>query len=899
MVFARTGWTQGGLATDLTPSRLFRLVRSWVARVGWPRSRIHGARFLRAFLSPNGRRSAAKWAYSGALADVGGRKFAPLRASRVFGLPARYLVVKEREQMARILTLDEIEGEPVGGKASGLARLRDMGLRVPEAVVLVGATLETPEGELDELVQKLVERFGADRVAVRSSALGEDGVESSFAGQYETVLDVAGAAEMRDAIRVCLESVENARASAYRDARDAQAEESSVPMSIVVQRMVDARVSGVCFTACPVTNRRNRLVIDAIEGLGEALVSGEASPDHEEWLREERVWEETQLAGEAPFLRREERTQIAEEAIVAEGRVGEPIDLEWAIDRQGTLQWLQARPITTLAYDPQTLDTLLEEVGDVYTRCNVGEMMPGAVSPLTYSTCAKGIDVGWQRIKDDIRLPRGSAPPRPYLGMSHGHLFINMSEGARVSSSVSGTSGDQQSLAICGRLVPEVVAPPPPPLYVRLPRLLRQAWAILRPAPRIRRMEELLALGAIPRESTGLESWRAVDARMPDLFEAYQLHLVVSSGAGALTPILLGQLAGDAEPSDEHHAIVASVLSGAKNVESADIAEGAERILHGLLAAADRSASFVDRGAAEARTWLESEDAADVGVLYRAYMSKHGHRSLRELDIRQPEWAHDPTPLIRSLQTQLRGRLSSTDAARSAAVVKTSPPEGAARFDRIQKFAHIAVRNRERCKSLLVGLTTIFKRAYRALGDQLVAEGRLADADSIYFLFHEEIETLATAPPGHALRDEALARREALAYQETLRFPEVMVGRPQPERPSFEGADEQLVIGKPVSRGRVEGIVRVVMTLEEAESLEPGEILVAPITDVGWTPYFGVISGLVTDVGSAVSHGAVVAREYGLPAVLNTRNGTSILRTGERVILDGDRGTIERLDWTA
>jgi len=231
--------------------------------------------------------------------------------------------------------------------------------------------------------------------------------------------------------------------------------------------------------------------------------------------------------------------------------------------------------------------------------------------------------------------------------------------------------------------------------------------------------------------------------------------------------------------------------------------------------------------------------------------------------------------------------------------VNTSPPEGAARFDRIRKFAHIAVRNRERCKSLLVGLTTIFKRAYRALGDQLVAEGRLSDADSIYFLFHEEIETLAAAPPGHALRDEALARREALAYQETLRFPEVMVGRPQPERPSFEGADEQLVIGKPVSRGRVEGIVRVVMTLEEAESLEPGEILVAPITDVGWTPYFGVISGLVTDVGSAVSHGAVVAREYGLPAVLNTRNGTSILRTGERVVIDGDRGTIERLDWTA
>ena len=104
------------------------------------------------------------------------------------------------------------------------------------------------------------------------------------------------------------------------------------------------------------------------------------------------------------------------------------------------------------------------------------------------------------------------------------------------------------------------------------------------------------------------------------------------------------------------------------------------------------------------------------------------------------------------------------------------------------------------------------------------------------------------------------------------------------------------MVGKPVSRGRVEGRVRVVKRLEEAESLKPGEILVAPITDVGWTPYFAVIGGLVTDVGSAVSHGAVVAREYGLPAVLNTRNATEILRTGERVVLDGDRGTIERLD---
>ena len=135
-----------------------------------------------------------------------------------------------------------------------------------------------------------------------------------------------------------------------------------------------------------------------------------------------------------------------------------------------------------------------------------------------------------------------------------------------------------------------------------------------------------------------------------------------------------------------------------------------------------------------------------------------------------------------------------------------------------------------------------------------------------------------------------------MAYQETLQFPEVAVGLPQPEALSAAESEGDVIAGKPVSGGRVEGPVRVVQNLAEAEALETGEILVAGITDVGWTPYFAIISGLVTDVGSAVSHGAVVAREYGLPAVLNTRDATRRLRTGDRVRLDGDTGLIEILE---
>ncbi len=802
--------------------------------------------------------------------------------------------------MARILELDQIEGEPVGGKATGLARLIRFGLRVPEAVVVVGLTgdaAESSDVEIARVAAELDARFPAERLAVRSSAIGEDGEEASFAGQYESVLDVCGERAIRDALVACLESAENARSAAYRDERagfGAGSEDAPV-MSIVVQRMVPARVAGVCFTACPVTHRRNRIVIDAVEGLGEALVSGHASPDHEEWLRHEGRWAATERAGERAVLEPSWRDAIVRDAIAAEARAEAPLDLEWAIDDAGTLHWLQARPITTLRRDPQELDTPLIAPDDVHTRCNVGEMMPGAVAPLTYSTCARGIDIGWQRIKDDVGLSRAESPARPYVAMSHGHLFIDLSEGARVTTAITGAPAAQQCLAICGRRVPEVVAPPPPPLWRRLPRMLRQVAAVLRPGPRIRRLEALVGRGEIPVRDTALESWQEIDARMPELFEAYGLHLVVSAGAGALTPILLGILAGDEEPADAHHEIVAAVLSGAKGVESADIAEGSERILDTLLAAPDRGERFGSLPIEEAVAWLEAEASGPPGVAYRDYLARHGHRSLRELDVRQPEWAHDPTPIVRSLQSQVRGRLAQGVMPTKAAAI-ASQPEGAARFDWLRPIAHAAVRNRERSKSLLVAETAIWKRAYRALAAQLVAEERLDCDDAIYFLLHEEIEVVASAPAGHPLREIALERREAFAYQQTLRFPEVEVGRPQPSPRHDVEASADVVIGKPVSRGQVEGRVRVVLTLEEAEALEPGEILVAPITDVGWTPYFAVVAGLVTDVGSAVSHGAVVAREYGLPAVLNTRDATRILKTGERVRLDGDRGRVERLD---
>ena len=788
--------------------------------------------------------------------------------------------------MAQILTLADGVGHPVGGKAEGLARLQSMGLRVPPTLILIGAQEGDHSTELLERVRDL----GEGRLAVRSSALGEDGAAASFAGQYETVLNVEGLQALRDAIDHCLASIQSARAQAYR--KDDQAREVGGTMSLVIQRMVEARASGVCFTADPVTQRRGRLILDSVAGLGESLVSGAASADHDELRRRSGQWEPRQLAGEQPALSLEERAQIAREALEAESIVGEPLDLEWAIDQQGVLYWLQARPITTLGLDPQVLDTPPMQEGDVFTRCNVGEMMPGAVSPLTFSTCARGIDVGWQDNMRALGVREQRSKHNVYIGMSHGHLFINLSEGARFASAVTGSHPDEQSLAICGRIVPEVVAPPPTPLRLRAPRTVRQVWSILRAKPQIRALEALVADGAIDLGPDARTTWQAIDDKMEVLYESYARHLTVSSGAGALAPILLRVLAGDEEPATEHHARVGHLFSGARDVESADIAAGAKRILESLLetAAAD---SFGEFSIEEARVWLEGSSSGAAGQAWRDYLARHGHRSLRELDVRQPEWAHDPAPLIRSLQAQFRARRAAGERQEETAL---SAPLEIGRLRWIAPMAHAAVRNRERSKSLLVATTVHFKRAYRALGDQLVQEDRLPDADAVFFLLHEELGQLVEASGPSDWGQTAVERRELLLQQQSLKFPEVAVGLPEPEaeQPPVGNADQ--VVGKPVSRGRVEGPVRVVLSLDEAEALQPGEILVSSITDVGWTPYFAIIAGLITDVGSAVSHGAVVAREYGLPAVLNTGNATRVLNTGDRVRLDGDLGLIEILD---
>ena len=235
---------------------------------------------------------------------------------------------------AKVIPLDRIGADAVGGKAAQLAQLARLGLRVPEGFVIVGAAQGNLPAELDEYSDRLV---GA--VAVRSSALGEDGAEASFAGQFETVLAVEGAPAIRKAVERCLTSAASARAQAYRDEMRAQTNGS---MAVVVQRMVDASTAGVIFTVDPVTGQRDRVVINAVRGLGEALVGGYRTPDHFVVSREGSVLER-ELHGERGSVEESRLGELLEGALKAEAGLGYPLSISNGRSA-GTTECIGSRP---------------------------------------------------------------------------------------------------------------------------------------------------------------------------------------------------------------------------------------------------------------------------------------------------------------------------------------------------------------------------------------------------------------------------------------------------------------------------------------------------------------------------------------------------------------------------
>jgi pyruvate,water dikinase len=799
----------------------------------------------------------------------------------------------------RLIPLERSEGDEVGGKAAGLAKLIQMGLRVPEGYVIVGAT----PGQLPEGLEEACAKLGDTALAVRSSARGEDGAETSFAGQYETVLDVRGAQALREAVDRCLRSAHGGRADAYRDGLSASGE---ARMSVVVQRMVDARAAGVLFTVDPVSGARDRVVVNAVPGLGEALVSGQRAADQFVLSRDGKVLE-SQTQGETPAIDAAMLQALLSDALAAEAKLGHPVDMEWAVASDGTLYWLQARPITTLdAPDLNELDSPLPQPDCVLTTYNVSEVMPGATTPLSWSALGRRLDLMMSDLYVRCGVPSALLEGRPVVVNFYGHLFINMNTMYFMGTQVLGAGKEELDYALAGCVLPDVDLGPSAPFHQRLLNTVRYFRLLFQARERLDAFTRRTAdFRWVPGQEVAT-AYRRIDEAADLVREAFAVHVHTSTLSGALLGLILRVLSGGKRPDAQHNADAAALLAQSSagstdahvSSSSLGMAEAMDKVMAALWADAEASARFIALEQDEALAWLREGAPEPIRTAFAGFLRDHGHRCIRETELRERDWQEDPRPLVLNLQRAARVPRTAPAARKedgAKEVLARLSPGARGFLGWMLPRAREGVVLRERSKSLSVRYLRQLRHGYLDIARQLVEQGRLPDEDLVFFVTHDELGRLVRGED-RALVRRALHRRRLQPQKMALEFPRVMVGKPVPLTPGGESGDAEAAMhGTPVSRGLVVGQARVARTPEEAAEMREGEILIVPYTDVGWAPYFCRAAGLATEIGSPLSHGAVVAREYGLPAVVNLPGATKRFKTGDTVRLDGNTGELRRL----
>ena len=718
--------------------------------------------------------------------------------------------------LRRLAELRESDRGEVGGKAASLGELMAAGVRVPEGVVLDATAADMTSDERRQLSGAGAwDHLGAGPFAVRSSGIAEDGIERSFAGIYESVLNVS-ADDVPAAVDRCLASALAARVAEYEPGVGGR-------MAVIIQQMIQPVAAGVALTADPINGDRSACVVTAVRGLGERLVSGEALGD--EWV----VGERGATARRQPehAIDRHQAVQVANEARRIAAARGTPQDIEWAIDAEGALWILQARPMTAL---PPEVSWEAPAPG-AYTRMlRFGEWIGEPVTPLFESWLLTAME---DRMHALFRELIGQIAPRPYHVVVNGWYFY----------SINFISGGALLHSLPGMLVKAVRHP-------------RHIAGIIPPTVRH-------SFPVVER------TWRE------DLQPRYRASVAdaerrVETLPVAELPSLIDELA---ELAGEYFTSIAA-LSGAAYKLEMNLARFHRRNL-----------------------------AGSVGGGHLPLLAGFEPPAKRERPaIASLDWWRAPLPVGAPVPVQDHGRVvEARQAAEGAAfaALATSPRKLRA-FGRLLADAQHIVPIREEQTDELTIAWPVMRRAVLRIGEALAARGAIADPEDVFFLTRDEALTaLEGAPPSPTV--DVPGRRSLHAEQARL-VPPRLVGRVNPmlqrmwdSFPGLIGAvpsDDALVTGVPASPGRATGPVRVVRGPEEFDELEPGEILVAPLTAPAWTPLFSRAAAVVTDVGSAASHASIIAREYGIPAVVGCADATARLRTGMRVTVDGSTGNV-------
>lgn len=829
-----------------------------------------------------------------------------------------------------ILPLDASDDpQVVGGKGAGLCRLLRLGFRVPPGFCLTTEAYRTclreralvlPQPLLDEITQAL-DRAGLERdvlLAVRSSATDEDASRASGAGVYRTHLSVTRAGLGR-AVASCWASLGSAAAGAYREQTGAT---GAPGMAVVIQPLLAPRAAGVAFSRHPVTADPGQVAIDAVLGLAEPLVSGQATPDHYVvrmnaagdalGLVERRIVPKAMAAlgtatgvgfrslspseRQGAVLSEAEACELAALVKQVEQKLGFAADVEWA--RDGTGWWLlQARPIAARPVKGRV----------VWSRANFKETMPDLPSPLGLSFLDRFMDANIiQHYRDmGCRIPAGWSSVRIF----HGRPYINVT---LFQSFMTQLGGDPSAITEqMGGL-----ALPPFEGERRLPwwRLLRAGLLMtsrMRDAERkapawFATLKALAGEAGRPPAGAAPAALVATLTRLGEQLHRGDLTLPivggVSQGQSLLTWLLKRRLGPDWRRwLNQALRGVGTIISAKQIWWLAELAEQAAR--------EPAARAFLTASPWTADGWRERlADTAFLGH-FDAYLQAYGHRAIGESDPASPRFAEMPGYLLGVLREHL---LAPTEARRPQAPTLRQEQE-AARAEALQHIRRafgwrwhertLFERTYERlCRFLALReanrhhqmyFTAAVRRIERELGGLLAAAGLLAAPDDIFFLTAGEVLSLAANPSGDWRDVVAGRKREREDHQSVAAADTVIDGGI--ELPPIRREGGRILTGMAISAGSVRGPVRLVLAAADVRKVRKGDIIVTPVIDPGLAPVLGLAGGLVAEMGGTLSHGAIIAREFGLPAVANVAGATRILKDGELIAVDASRGEVRQL----
>ncbi|HYG56926.1 MAG TPA: PEP/pyruvate-binding domain-containing protein, partial [Symbiobacteriaceae bacterium] len=745
------------------------------------------------------------------------------------------------------------------------------------------------------------------------SATAEDLPDASFAGQQETYLNIVGAQQVVEACRRCWSSLWTGRALSYR-VKNAIAP-GDVALAVVVQRLVAAEVAGVLFTANPVSGRRDQMVIDGAWGLGEAVVSGIVTPDH--WVADGTTGAtlERQVSAKAvmtvrtaggtetvsvpadlqeqPVLNAEQVADLVRLGREAAAYFKAPQDLEWAV-AGGQLYLLQSRPITTLFPLPEPAPP--PEAGlrlYVFAGAFQGVMEPitpagiDAVRTGLYAvprTLGLNVAPNWFTVAAMRPYPdlTGVVRSGPFGGKLEGNLLDSATQRA-LQDLVDREPRLQPAASGGGGL---------PVRQIRKGLLLTVLGRVLAAA--------VNPAGARRRVLEGLEAYmRSLEEQSRSLTAVPERVAFVRRALESMCSAIILRTVPLAGPSMAMRAVAERKLK-AWGIDTALLEQVGRSVPHNptteMGLALWRTAQALKR---------EGQPPRAGHPAMAAFLAQYGHRAIREVDLGMPRWREEPEPVLQMLATYMEQDASLTDPERQfstgAAAAEKAVDELAAQVRRRQGVMRAALLRfmlrrfrqlsgaREWHKFYLIRMMAIARPVLLEVGAELTTAGRVAQPDDVFFLEFAEMESQQDL--------RSIVDRRRAEYQRELKRRVLPLAMTSEGEISYGArpASGSVLAGTGASGGVYEGVVRIILDPAGAK-LEPGEILVAPGTDPAWTPLFLTAGALITETGGMVSHGSVVAREYGIPAVVGVPEATTRLSTGQRVRVDGSSGLVVPLD---